>query len=241
MQYASRNQDPDELLVVLFKHQATPNDAKSLAEGRPIFDDIEICEIRMPGSKDVRVFPASEFSRWIINPYSGEQTKQSYAERFKHQYQQFKASAAQTKTGTPLDFATFLSEGRRSELRAQNVYTIEQLAAIEGSELKNLGPNGREMKNSAAAFIEEGRASAPNKQMLAELEALRARNSVLEDDAERRKQMGITESEDAEFAPMSLDQLRAYITEHTGQPPMGTLNRKNLIRLAMNSRPEKAA
>ena len=241
MQYASRNQDPDELLVVLFKNQATPNPIKSLAEGRPIFDDREVCEIRSPGSKDVKVFPANEFARWIQDPLTGEQTKQSYAERFRHQYQQFKAKATQTKSGTPLDFASFLSEGRRSELRAQNVYTIEQLAAIDGSELKNLGPGGREMKNAAMAFIEEGRASAPNKQMLAELEALKARNAVLEDDAERRKQMGMVESGDSEFDAMSLEQLRGYITEQTGQAPMGSLNRKNLIRMAQSVRPEKAA
>jgi hypothetical protein len=48
-------QDPDDLLVVLFKHLATENKAKSLAEGRPIFDDQEICEIRAPGSKDVNI------------------------------------------------------------------------------------------------------------------------------------------------------------------------------------------
>jgi hypothetical protein len=184
--------DPDEMLVVLFKQLALPNEAASLREGRPIFDDKEVCEVRSPGSKDVRVFHANEFSRWVDDPLTGGQVKQSYAERFSHQYRQFKSHNAQTKTGTPLNFAAFLSEGRRAELRAQNVYTIEQLAAIDGAELKNLGPGGREMKNSAMAYIEEGKASAPNKQMLAELEALKARNAILEGHAgaqsERRRQ-----------------------------------------------------
>ena len=31
--------------------------------------------------------------------------------------------------------------------RALNLYTVEQLAAIDGQELKNLGPGGRELKN----------------------------------------------------------------------------------------------
>jgi hypothetical protein len=237
----SANKDPDDLLVVLFKHYALPNKAKSLAEGRPIFDDEEMCEIRSPGSKDVKVFPAHTFARWVDDYMTGEQTKQSYAERFSHQYRQFKAKAAQTKSGTPLDFAMFLSEGRRSELRAQNVYTIEQLADIEGSELKNLGPGGREMKNAAMTFINEGRASAPNQQMADELAAMKARNAILEEDAERRKQMMLAESGDGEFDAMSLDQLRAYITEQTGQAPMGSLNRKNLMRMAVSVRPEKAA
>jgi hypothetical protein len=40
---------------------------------------------------------------------------------------------------------------------------------------------------------------------------------------------------------MSLDELRGYIEANTGKAPMGSLNRKNLTRMAENSRPEKAA
>lgn len=233
--------DPDELLVVLFKHLATQNNAKTLQEGRPVFDDVEVCEIRAPGNKDVKVFPANAFSRWIDNPYTGEQTKQTYAERFAHQYRQFKASATQTKSGTPLDFVPFLSEGRKAELRAQNVYTVEQLAAIEGVELKNLGPGGRDMKNQAAEFIEETKTAAPNMQMLAELEALKARNAILEEDFERRKQLAGKADDDSEFEAMTLDQLREYITVNSGQAPHGSLNRKTLTRMAASVRPDKAA
>ena len=234
--------DPDEMLVVLFKNLALPNEAASIKEGRPIFDDKEVCEVRMPGSRDVRVYHANEFSRWITDPFTGGQTKQSYAERFSHQYRQFKSQHAQTKSGTPLDFAAFLSEGRRSELKAQNIYTIEQLAAIDGSELKNLGPGGREMKNSAMAYIDEAKASAPNKQMLAELEALKARNAILEEDMQARKERaGVETSEDDELTTMSNEQLRAFITEHTGQAPLGLTNRKTLLRMAGSARPDKAA
>ena len=176
--------DPDDVAVVLFKHQSFKNEAKSLAEGREIHDDIEVCEIRFPGAKDWKSFPATALStQWIRDPYTGAEKQITYAERFPHQYQQFKARAAQTKSGTPLDYAPFLTEARRAELRAQNVYTVEQLAAIEGTELKNLGPGGREYKNDAEDYLAESKAGAPNLQMAAELEALRARNAVLEEDA----------------------------------------------------------
>jgi hypothetical protein len=49
------------------------------------------------------------------------------------------------------------------------------------------------------------------------------------------------ESSDSEFDAMSLDELRGYIEANTGKAPMGSLNRKNLTRMAENSRPEKAA
>jgi hypothetical protein len=231
--------DPDDQLVVLFRYEAVKNPAKTLAEGRPIFDDEERCVISAPGSRDVKVFPANEFTRWVVDPHTGEQRKQSYAERFSHQYRQFKASAAQTKTGTPLEHTPFLSEGRRAELRAQNVYTVEQLAAIEGSELKNLGPGGREMKNMAIEFIEEARGAAPNKQLMAELEALRARNIILEEDAITSK--NAKSGDEGEFEPMSLDQLREYIKSNTGTGVAGQPSRKTLVRMAMECRPDKVA
>jgi hypothetical protein len=173
---------------------------------------------------------------------TGRQTKQTYAERFRHQYQQFKRDAAQTKTGTPLNIAPFLTDGRRAELRAQNVYTVEQLADIEGAELKNLGPGGRDMKNKAMEYIVEARSAAPNRQMLAELEALKARNAILEEDLQAKKNVeAAAASGDSEFDNMSLEQLREYITAQSGQQPLGAMNRKTLIRMAQNSRPDKVA
>jgi hypothetical protein len=235
--------DPDDALVVLFKHHAVRNTTRSLAEGREIYDDVEIVEIRFPGSKDVKAFPATARSHWLDNPFTGEQTQVTYAERFARQYQQFKARTAQTKSGTPLDLAPFLTESKRAELRAQNVYTVEQLAAIDGTELKNLGPYGRDLKNGAVAFIDESRAGAPNLQMAAELEALRARNAVLEEDAQRRNAQAQEAGKISEtFDEMTTEQLREYITTHTGQAPVGgNLNHKALKRLASEVRPSKAA
>jgi hypothetical protein len=228
--------DPDDALVALFKHHANHNEAKSIIAGRPIFDDVEVVEIRKPGSKDYSVHPATEFSHWDVDPITGSQVKVTYAERFQRQYQQFKAKAAQTKSGTPLEHAKFLTEGRRAELRAQNIYTVEALATIDGQELKNLGPGGRELKNAAMEYIEESKASVPSMAMQAELEALRAKNAVLQEDLEAAKASG-----EGEFRDMNLEQLREFITAHTGHAPIGTANRKTLVRMAMEARPEKVA
>ena len=231
--------DPDDVLVVLFKHLAQENPIKSLEAGRPIYDDIEVCEIRAPGSKDVKVFPATAFTRWIDDPFTGRQTKQSYAERFPHQYRQFKAQATQTKSGTPLEHAPFLTEARRAEMRAQNIYTVEALAAIDGAELKNLGTGGRELKNAAMEYMAEAKSAAPNLQLQNELEQLRARNAILEEDLSAKK---AREAQiNGEFEGMELDELRQFITTNTGHPPHGSLNKKTLIRMAIECRPDKAA
>lgn len=229
-------QDPDANVVALFKHSAVKNEGKSVAANRPIFDDLEVCELRYPGSRNIGVYPALSFARWVIDPNTGEQVKQSYAERFPRQYQQFKAQAAQTKSGTPLAHVPFLTEARRAELRALNVYTVEQLAAIEGTELKNLGQYGRDLKNKANEYLEETKATAGNSLLAAELEALKARNAVLEEDVARLK-----ENNGDEFDGMTLEQLRDFIAAQTGHPVQGTLNRKTLVRMANEAKPRADA
>jgi hypothetical protein len=230
--------DPDAALVAVFQHHAQPNELKSREAGRLICDDMEVCVIKSAGSRStVVVVPATSYSHWDVDPHTGGQVRVTYAERFAHQYRQFKAQAAQTKTGTPLSHAPFLTEGRRAELRALNVYTVEALAHIDGQELKNLGPGGRDLKNQSIAFIEESKKAAPNLQLQAELEALRARNAILEEDNEALKLNGA----EGEFEAMTLEQLRAFIKANTGHEPAGQLNRKTLLRMAMDTRPEKVA
>ena len=229
--------DPDENLVVTFKYLPMENAAESLKEGRPIFEDVEQCEIRAPGMRDVKIFPAHFFSHWITDPFTGGQRQVTYAERFVHQYRQFQAHAAQTKTGTPLDYAKFLTDARRAELRAMNVYTVEALAAVEGAELKNLGMGGRDMKNQAIAYLEETKSGAVNKQMEVELEALRARNVILEEDVATLR--SLKAKQEAEFAEMSDDQIKEYIAANTGHRPLGNPNRKTLLRMAMDARPNQ--
>jgi len=229
--------DPDAALIVLFRHSAVPNEGKSVKEGRPIFDDVEVVEVRFPGSRSMSVFPATSVSHWAVDPHTGGQVQVTYAERFARQYQQFKQHAAQTKSGTPLSHAPFLTEGRRAEFRALNIYTVEALAVVDGQELKNLGPGGRDLKNRAMEFIAESKAHAPSMQLQAELDGLRARNAVLEEDmAAVKKQQASSEFED-----MTEDQLRDFIKTHTGHTPQGNVNRKTLVRMATDARPSKAA
>jgi len=219
--------DPDDALVAIFKHHAIKNEGKSIKEGRPIYDDMEIVEIRFAGSRSVSVFPAMAFSHWKNDPDTGEQTKVTYAERFPRQYRQFKEQTAQTKAGTPLGHAPFLTEARRAELRALNIYTVEALAHVDGQELKNLGHGGRELKNKAQEYIAESKQNAPNMAMAAELEALKARNAVHEDDAKAK-----AEKSAEPFDDMTLDMLRDFIQTNTGHAPHGSINRKTLVRMA---------
>ena len=221
----------DDKLAVVFKNHAIKNEAKSKEAGRPIFDDMEVCEIRSPGMRNtIPVLPATSVSHTAGDGMLGtEEVKVTYAERFSKQYQQFKAQQAQTISGTPLQHAPFLTEARRAELRALNVYTVEQLAVIDGLELRNLGVGGRDLKNAAIDYIEQAKNSAPNLAMQAELEQLRAKNQVLEDDLKAARSQ---QSADLQFDDMSDDQLRAFLANASGTAPKGDVPRKTLLRMA---------
>lgn len=241
LQPQQSGRDPDAALVVVFKSIAINNPAKSLEAGRPIFDDAEVVEIRFPGRRDYSVFPATSFSDWLQDPFTGEATKRTYAERFSHQYQQFKSRATQTKQGTPLDYAPFLTEGRRAEMRALNIYTVEALALVEGADLKNLGLNGRDYKNMAIEYLAEAQKAAPALQLQAELEALRAHNKMLEEDAKAMAaKLAAEGSGDEMLDAMTDTQLKDWIHAQTGTRPVGNPVRKTLLRMAVEVRSNKA-
>lgn len=229
--------DPDATAVAIFKLFAKHNPLKSTAEGRPVFDDVEVCEIRFPGSRNIYIFPANAQSHLADDVYTGQQRAVTYAERFRRQYEQFKAHEVQTKSGTPLEYVPFLTEARRAELKAQNIYTVEALAAVEGFELKSLGYQGRDLKNKAAEYIAERKNAAPDLQLQAELEALRARNQVLEDDVALLKARRIDEESTAkkienQLVRLTNEQLKAMIEDATKEPLQGVVPRPTLLRMA---------
>jgi hypothetical protein len=229
----------DAGVVAVFRSGTVNNPAKSAEAGRPIFDDVELVEVRYPGSRDYGVFYATARSHWDVDQFTGEQRAVTYAERFSKQYQQFKANQQQTKSGTPLDYLTFLTEGKRAELRAQNIYTAEALATIDGAELKNLGPGGREWKNKTIEFLENSSEAARITKLEAELELLKARNEILEED---NKLIAAKEQAAAsEFDGMSDAQLREHVRSLTGVAPKGNPSRKTLIRMAQEQKGNVAA
>jgi hypothetical protein len=226
-------QDPDENLIPAFRNFSVLDPSATAAAGRPIFRDLEVVDIRRPGSQNYGTYPVTAFARWVEDPITREQRAISYAERFSRQYRQFKENATQTKQGTPLDHVPFLTEARRAELRALNILVIEQLADIDGQELKNLGQGGRELKNKAIEFIEVAKqTAAPSLQLQAELEAMRAKNQLLAEDNEMLRQRAGMNG--AQFDSMSEEQLRGYIKDATGHAPVGNLDRKTLLRMVVD-------
>lgn len=203
-------QDNEALVVPFFKSVATEDVAASKAAGRPIFKDEEHVEIRIAGERHFSpVFPAHSMWKRI----NGEEV--TYAERFSDAYERFAAGKDQIAVGTPLSELTFLTEAKRAELRALKVYTAEALASLDGKNLKNLGANGREMKNQALAYLEKATDSAGTVALAAEVESLKAQLAAVQAgpiDAA----MDVPVSDDGEK-----EALKSQITDLTGSRPKG--------------------
>jgi hypothetical protein len=245
IQFQQQQRDPDAAAVAVFKHLPQENPIKTRAEGRPVFDDIEVVEIRFPGNRNWTPYPAHSQSHVAEDPFTGTTRRVTYAERFRRQYEQFKAHQVQTKSGTPLEYVPFLTGARIAELKSQNIYTIEALAEVDGFELKNLGYQGRDLKNKAIEFIADRKSAAPTIQLQAELEAQRAELDALRADNEALKARTIDRETNAKKIENQLvrhtnEQLKAMVEEAFGETLQGVIPRPTLLRMAIDAQLAKA-
>ena len=104
--------------------------------------------------------------------------------------------------------------------------------------LKNLGPGGREMKNKTIEFLESSNETARITKLEAELELVKARNEILEEDS---KLIARDKPPPSEYDNMSDAQLREHVRSLTGVSPKGNPSRKTLIRMAQDAKGSVAA
>jgi hypothetical protein len=144
-----------EKLFVRFGLHPKQDEAKSLEEGRPIYQDVEYVEIMVPGDK----------SNTVHRPVRAEDRR-----RFAAQYNAWKAGADQeAATGTPLSAWPAVTAAQVRELSHFNCRTVEQLASMGDGAIQNVGPI-LALRQKARDFIAAAKGSAPLQQLRAELE-----------------------------------------------------------------------
>jgi hypothetical protein len=219
------NQD---LIVPRFFVHTVIDNKLTKENGRPMFKDIECVEIRMAANKQtVAVFPAHEVWEWGV--VDGVRQEITYAMRFPDQYKRFKANEAQAMTGTPLEELPFLTQAKRSELKALSIYTAEALASLDGMPLKQLGMGGREWKNQAQAYLDKATDSALVTRQAAEIEQLRATIAGLQAAPVAPAQTVVA---DSPFNDMDDEALKVWISDATGARPRGNPSHETLVRMA---------
>jgi hypothetical protein len=214
----------DPLVIPVFKIHSTKNDAKSREAGRPIFEDMEVVEVRFAGDKNkISVFPALSICGEAQDE-DGNTRKITYAERWSKQYERFKAKSAQIAEGTPVDELPFLTQAKRSELKALSIYTAEALAALDGQPLKNLGVGGRDLKNQAQAYLDRAAGTADVTKMVAEIADLKQQLAELRTEK--------VSASDSQFALWSSDQIKDWIEEKINERPKGNPSHATLVKRA---------
>lgn len=212
-----------DLVIPLFKIHTTENKAKSKEAGRPIFDDMEVVEVRFAGDRNkISVFPAHAVCGQMQDD-DGDYRQMTYAERWPEQYKRFKAKQTQVAEGTPVDELPFLTQAKRSELKALSIYTAEALASLDGTPLKNLGPGGRDLKNQAQAYLDRAAGTADVTKMAAEIAELQ--RTIRELQADKAPA-------DSQFMSWSADQIKDWIEDKIGERPKGNPSHATLVKRA---------
>lgn len=166
------------------------NELKSKEAGRPIYDDIEMIEIKWAGNTKSELHaPASDrCDRPLRNPQNNDRYYVKWKEHpdFAKAYESFKAGQGGTIQGTPLSELPFLTEARRAELRAINIHSAEQLAGLTGAQIGKYGFGMGDLCKQAQNYLERAKGTEldvrherEKDEMRAEMAALRAQMDML--------------------------------------------------------------
>jgi hypothetical protein len=118
--------NPDSRLAVRFYKRPLQNEYKSQQAGRPIFDEVDFVEIRVPGDTTFALdVPA----------------RQDHKDRFPMHWARYMNShgADGTETGTALEAWPRLSRAQVEELKALKFRTVEQIASAADAQLQRIG------------------------------------------------------------------------------------------------------
>lgn len=217
------------------------NVAETKKQGRPIFDEIDVCEVRFSGNREKVIHaPAHEVFR-TDRDMEGNMNEITYAIQFPEQYKAYKMGDQQQLRGTPTSELPFLSVSKRLELKALNIHTAEALAALDGNNLKMLGMGGRELKVQAQTYLDNAKGSADvvhqasliaaQDERIRQLEARLAGGAAAEGE-ETPHLRGPEDPNASPFAAMGSDDIKNWLQEATGSRPLGNPNIATLIARA---------
>ena len=160
-----RAKDGEADLLVAFSVQAKKNEAKTLEEGRAIFDDVDYIRLMVPGDRN----------NVIHRPINVEDRQ-----RFAKQLQAWKEGKVDPAgSGTPLREWGGLSKSEVEELAHFGVRTVESLAELTDSNATNIGPIMK-LRKRAKAYVEAAKSDAPMQKLLATLDERDSRITELE-------------------------------------------------------------
>lgn len=161
-------EDDSSNLLVKFFVRPRLDQAKTEAEGRPIYRDVDYIDIRIPGSSDNVVRPATPMDK----------------ERFPRHYAAFRNRTSQEGVeGTLLSEWPMINRSQAEELAFFGVKTVEQLASMSDANGQQMRMGFMGLKRKAQEWLDK---SSSTETLLGKIEA---RDRKIEELTERLERL----------------------------------------------------
>lgn len=181
--------NPDASLSVLFYSKALRNNFKSEEAGRPIFDDVDMVKIFLPGD-----------DKNVIDTFARDDHKARFPQQWAH-YQNKLAGDQRLAGKTPIDQWPRVSPAMAEELRAIKFLAVEDIANASDAQIQALGMiagmSPHAFRDAARNYLRVAAGEASESKTAAELASVKDENTAM------RKQM---EEMQAQLAALAAQQ-----------------------------------
>ena len=197
---------PDGKTIPQFFTTQVKNIARTQALGVTKYDEVEMVRIFIPGDKHNVV------ERRVTD---------AIRQRYPKHYAAFKKTQELAPEGTLIDNWPLLARNQVYELKAANVFTLEQLAGLSDEQLGAIGIGGRALRNHAKAYLENAEKGRLPAQVVAENESLKNQVQLLTqqigDMARRMEQMMVKAGDNPADAPYNpVSEARVAVSKASG-------------------------
>ncbi len=148
----------DQRLFVEFVSRSVQDEVQSRDAGRPVFVQVDYVRIRQPGERDEILRPA----------HRGDQR------RFARRWQAYQEGRQELPNGTPLAILFPNNPEVVENLKYDKIFVVEQLAALNDTQIGNIGLGGRQFVDKAKAFLAAASNGKGLQELFAEVDQLAA-------------------------------------------------------------------
>jgi hypothetical protein len=128
----------DAQLSIGFRTETRVDPLQSKEAGRPVHVPVDLIRIQQPGERD-----------YVEKPMDA-----AMMQRFGHLYEQYKAGNQAMPDGTSLTVLFPDKPALVEDMKYFKLFTVEQLAALNDTQIQNIGMGGREFREKAKQYLD---------------------------------------------------------------------------------------
>ena len=148
-----------------FYMDSVKDEVASHGAGRDIFREVERVRIIIPGA---------------VASIVVKNVDDSHRRRWPQAYEAFRAGREAPVSGLPLEEWPILNRAQIAELRAMQIRTVEEMAALSDLAVQRIGMGGLMLRDRARAYLDDSQREALTTKLSAENDVLRSRVGALE-------------------------------------------------------------